>query len=121
MATPRHPRIQLEKLIAHGLRSTEITSRRELEQVCGLAVGYLSHLIAGRIKRPQPEVLRRLANVLHQDIEDYYIAIRMDDGELPKWSRLLAADLGIELLDEDEQALITVAEALARKRRKPDQ
>jgi hypothetical protein len=102
---------KVEQLIAHGMRRKGIPSWNKLEDLCELSHGYIMHLIDGHIRSPREEILRRLAHVLGQRVEDYRAAILIDRNELPTpvyyFSAHLgepvdarAADLTMELLEE---------------------
>jgi transcriptional regulator with XRE-family HTH domain len=117
MARPRRrPTTHIGQLIDRGLASSGLQDRSKLEELCGLSYGHVSHIVKGDWV-PNEQVLRRIATALNQDVEDYHVALLADQGVLPPWGKVFCNDVGIQLDQQDEAAVIRYAEELARKRR----
>jgi hypothetical protein len=61
--------------------------------------------------------LECLARTLDQDVEDYRVALLADHGDLPHWGKVLGAELGVRLSDDDERAIAAIVEAMLKHRR----
>jgi transcriptional regulator with XRE-family HTH domain len=92
-------------------------SLRGLAARCGVDVSYLTRLKNGDYRHPREDVLKRLAQVLDQDVEDYHLALLADRGELPSWGKVLGNELGIRLNTEDKRAIEQFVEVMLKDRR----
>lgn len=106
------------------LRSVRGATLRTVENATGISNAYLSQLETGKISKPSPNILYKLAEFYEVPYEllmeqaGYVGGGR--EGEESKHRRLSAAALATisELTPEEEEALMNYAEFL-RSRRKP--
>ncbi|MET7395961.1 helix-turn-helix transcriptional regulator [Dactylosporangium sp. NPDC005572] len=116
MNTSRNSHTNLGELIDAGLRRTNLSLRGLAEQ-CGVDPSTLTRLRHGEMRKPDEDMLRRIARHLGQDIEDYHVALLADRGQLPRWGKVLGTELGIRLSNDDEQAITQFVEAMLKHRR----
>src|SRR6266498_4127262 len=116
MAISRHSSTHIGALINQGL-TTAGESLRSLAEECGVSAGYLVKLRRGKIRHPREDILECMARVLDQEVDDYHVALLADHGELPRWSKVLGAELDVRLNNEDEQAIAQFVEAMIKSRR----
>jgi len=116
MATSPHSNTHLGSLINRGL-TTRGVSLRWLAEECGTSAGYLVRVKNGGVRRPREDILESMARVLDQDVDDYHLALLADHGELPRWGKVLGAELDVRLSTEDERAIEQFVEAMLKQRR----
>jgi hypothetical protein len=106
----------ISQLIDQGLRAHGISSRRKLEELCGLSQGYIAHLIDGRIQHPPDEVLHRVAHTLGQRAEEYRLALMTDRNELPAPVYYFSAHLGRPVDEQTAGVVMHLLEDLMRNK-----
>jgi len=116
MTTSQNSNTYIGALINQGLTTTG-ESLRSLAEECGVSAGYLVKLRRGEIRHPREDILECMARALDQDVDDYHVALLADHGELPRWSKVLGAELDLRLNNEDEKAIAQFVEAMIKSRR----
>ncbi len=112
----RQPGTKVAQLIARGMRRKGIPSWNKLEDLCDISHGYLMHLAEGHIRSPREEILRRLAHMLGQRVEEYRAAILIDRHELPTPVYYFSAHLGEPVDARAAQLTMELLEELVRRR-----
>lgn len=92
-----------------------IPSLRKLEEICETSTGYLQHLSEGHVHHPREAVLRRLAHVLGQRVEEYRAALLADHQELPAPVYYFSARLGVPVDPKAADLGMRVVEELVRR------
>lgn len=112
----RQPGTKVAQLITRGMRRKGIPSWHNLEELCEISHGYLQHLAEGHIRSPKEEILRRLAHMLGQRVEEYRAAILIDRHELPTPVYYFSAHLGEPVDPRAAELTMELLEELVRRR-----
>lgn len=121
------PRLQLGPYL-RGLREVQRLKLRQVEEASGISNAYLSQLETGKIARPSPHILHKLAsvyNVAYEVIMEKagYLSRRAEPGDEGKLaipgSRIPAVALQ-DLTADEEDAVLEYIQFLRHRRNKSE-
>jgi transcriptional regulator with XRE-family HTH domain len=95
--------------LVRDAREARAMTQEQLDEAAGMSPGYTAQLEIGRVRRPQPATMRKLAAALGLSLEDFGVATGQLDG--PREDVVAAL--------EEIDRLSTEAERLAKFRQLP--